>query len=90
MDTQMERKQVYIPGNLVQRLNRYAAIKQLNASEVMRDALEEYLCEQERNLAFKDDEFLQVLNRGFGMWKNRDPEEFQKTRRSLDRKLWED
>ena len=89
---EMERTQLYIPSNLKQRLHRFAAVKKINASEAMREALEEYLCEWERTLLRSDEEFLQVLDRAFGMWKDRDPKEFEETHRSLDRKFdaWND
>lgn len=84
----MERKQVYISANLTERLERYAALHGRNASEVIRAALEDYLFEHEEWQKKDDARFLAVLDQAFGMWKDRDPKEFEATRRSLDRPLW--
>lgn len=83
----MERTQIYFPENLKQRLQRYAATQNKPVSEIIRDAAEEYLVERERAQMDRDDDFKKVMDQVFGMWKDRDPEEFAEIRRSLDRRL---
>lgn len=83
----MERTQVYLPKELKKRLRRFATQQGSNVSEVLRQGAEQLLREQKSDERKRKAEFRAVLKRACGMWKDRDPKEFEEIRRSADRRL---
>ena len=87
MDTHMERTQVYLSKDLKKRLHRYAERNDSSMSELLRQAALDYLDKRETKQKKDEAAFLKALNAAAGIWKDRDPKEFEETRRSWDRRL---
>ena len=83
----MERTQVYLSEKLKKRIKRYAMGINGNLSEVIRFGMERFLDEEEKRKKKTDADFQKVMKSAFGMWKDRDPKEFEENRRSWDRRL---
>lgn len=92
MDTHMERTQLYLPKQLKRELHNIAVGQDSSLSELMRQAGQKLVEEHKKHKRNKDKEFKRVLDRAFGIWKDRDPKEFEAIRRSADRKFpgWND
>ncbi|MCE2927622.1 MAG: hypothetical protein LW823_08280 [Rickettsiales bacterium] len=88
----MERTQIYLPKQLKIELHTIAAVEQSNLSELLRQAGQKLVEEHKKQKRSKDKEFKRALDRCFGIWKDRDPKEFEEIRRSADRKFpgWND
>ena len=85
MDTHMERTQVYIPKRLKQRLRQHALHSHRNVSDLLREGADRLLKEEEHKAKKDKDGFKKMLDSISGIWADRDPKEFEETRRSADR-----
>lgn len=85
MDSHMERTQVYIPKKLKQRLRAHALHSHRNVSDLLREGAERLLAEDEKKIKKSKKELKKALAAAFGIWKDRDPKEFEEIRRNQDR-----
>lgn len=83
----MERTQVYLPAAMKAKINFLATMDDTNASAVIRAAVEDYAKRRLKDKKKRQEAFRKALDRCFGMWKDRDPKEFEAIRRSADRRL---
>ncbi len=88
----MERTQVYLPKRLKKELHSLAEAEGSNLSAMLRLAGELLLKEKIHAGKKKKEAFDTAVDRAFGIWKDRDPKEFEETRRSADRSFpgWND
>lgn len=88
----MERTQIYLPRGLKRGLSRLAAKKHSNVSALLREAGESLLEREKQALERDDQAFKKALDNIAGIWADRDPNEFEATRKSFDRKFpgWND
>ena len=87
----MERKQIYLSRKQIQPLTNLSQRKVENVSELIRQATDQFVAGQEKWGEKKgeyDAKFLQVFDKAFGMWSDRNPKEFEYARRDLDWSVW--
>ena len=83
----MERTQIYLPKQLKQDLHKLASGEQSSLSELLRQAGQQLVAERKKKRRSTDAEFRKALKRISGIWKDRDPKDFEEIRRSADRRL---
>lgn len=87
MDTPMERKQVYLGPRQITSLDLLGDMTGDNMSEIIRQAIDDYAERQLNDRKKRKEHVRSVLKRVAGIWKDRDPKEFEEIRRSADRRL---
>lgn len=84
----MKRTQIYLTEEEHEKLDELAAQTGKTKSWLIREAVEEYVVHKKPE--FDKEAFMKAVRGIYGMWKDRDPEEFRKIRKELDRAdtLW--
>jgi metal-responsive CopG/Arc/MetJ family transcriptional regulator len=84
----MKRTQIYLTEKEHEELDKMAEQTGKTKSWLIREAVEEYVITKKP--AFDKKEFMKAVEGVYGMWKDRDPEEFRQIRKEFNRidTLW--
>ena len=86
----MKRRQIYLTEKQEKELVKLSKITKENVSALICRAIDLWATQEMqryRQRKTSDKAFLKALDNAFGIWADRDPKEFEETRRSADRRL---